>query len=132
METNNKKGQIISAALAPGLMTTSAIIFPMLFLKNKFKDGLIIILKAAALALGLMIVMGRINMLFHFPEYLTKMKVFADSGWSLINRAYSCLDLMASSIFVLPFVVTNFNTFRWAFEFFGAYSVGYLCDWLHF
>jgi hypothetical protein len=107
------------------MMTTSVVIFPVLLVGSKFKEGLLLIAKSVGLTIGLTIIMGRINLLFHFFEYLDKVMKFTKPNMSYIEKFYSCLDLLASSLFVLPFNINKNGMFWWI-------SIGQKFNWIGF
>jgi len=110
--SNDNKTKIISCALAPGLLTTSAVAVPLLAVHDK-KNGALSIVKSCGLIIGLVAVIGRINVLFHFSELLKGVMGFTKPDMDFMHKLYSCFDLLASSLFVLPFNVTESGRFWW-------------------
>ncbi len=113
MVENNDKGKIASAAMSVGMISTSGVVFPALFINKKLKDGLAMVVKSVAWAIGLLSVMGRTSVLFHFTEMVGSNMNYTDPGMNIMNKLFSCFDLLASSLFVLPFNITGSGTIWW-------------------
>jgi hypothetical protein len=94
---------------AAGSMLTSGIVFPLLFEKGKFKQGIILFAKCLAGLLGLTIIFGQINVIITSIGYFGSLMKFTGAGQVLfVSRLAQYHNFLACV--VLPNKADTFAT----------------------